>query len=235
MSIPDELHMTFTWWQRLRDFQPYQLHQAMTHIFTSSITLPTDFSSPSITRTAFVAWTPPTRPRGKWNTHIQSRYRSRASDWQARRHHTPQLGLLDKHRQQQVSCDTNCHDDTCCDVFDGDIRCWNAWTGFSFHFRSQTDRPTNYGAEHCSRGHQLCSHSIVSQRSTEPESSLPQSRELSRPIQSTSPHPISSRSTLLLSTHLCLGLPSGLFPSGLPPTTYIPSSSPPLVLDDPPT
>jgi hypothetical protein len=39
---------------------------------------------------------------------------------------------------------------------------------------------------------------------------------LARPIQSTSPHPNSPRSILILSTHLRLGLPSGLFPSGLP-------------------
>jgi hypothetical protein len=38
----------------------------------------------------------------------------------------------------------------------------------------------------------------------------------SRPIQSTSPHPDSKRSILILSTYLCLGLPSGLFPSGFP-------------------
>ena len=34
------------------------------------------------------------------------------------------------------------------------------------------------------------------------------------PIQSTYPHPTSWRSILILSTHLRLGLPSGLFPSG---------------------
>jgi hypothetical protein len=33
-------------------------------------------------------------------------------------------------------------------------------------------------------------------------------------MQSTSPHPTSLRSILILSTHLQLGLPSGLFPSG---------------------
>ena len=36
------------------------------------------------------------------------------------------------------------------------------------------------------------------------------------PIQSIYPQPTSCRSVLILSTHLRLGLPSGLFPSGLP-------------------
>jgi hypothetical protein len=39
---------------------------------------------------------------------------------------------------------------------------------------------------------------------------------LARPIQSTPPHPTSPRSILILPTHLRLGLPSGLFPSGFP-------------------
>ena len=47
------------------------------------------------------------------------------------------------------------------------------------------------------------------------------------PIQSTYPHPTSWRSILLLSTHLGLGLPSGLFPSGFPTKTlYAPSPHP---------
>ena len=47
------------------------------------------------------------------------------------------------------------------------------------------------------------------------------------PIQSIYPHPTSWRSFLILSTHLSLGLPSGLFPSGFPTKTlYTPLSSP---------
>ena len=46
------------------------------------------------------------------------------------------------------------------------------------------------------------------------------------PIQSTYLHPTSWRS-ILISTHLRLGLPSGLFPSGFPTKTlYAPLSSP---------
>ena len=47
------------------------------------------------------------------------------------------------------------------------------------------------------------------------------------PIQSIYPHPTSWRSILILSTHLRLGLPSGLHPSGfLTKTLYTPISSP---------
>ena len=47
------------------------------------------------------------------------------------------------------------------------------------------------------------------------------------PIQSIYPHPTSWRSILILSIHLCLGLPSGLLPSGFPTKTlYTPSPHP---------
>ena len=46
-------------------------------------------------------------------------------------------------------------------------------------------------------------------------------------IQSIPPHPTSWRSILIFSSHLCLGLPSGLFPSGFPTRTqYTPLFSP---------
>jgi len=47
------------------------------------------------------------------------------------------------------------------------------------------------------------------------------------PVQSIYPHPTSWRSVLILSTHLRLGLPSGLFPSGFPAKIlHTPFSSP---------
>jgi hypothetical protein len=65
----------------------------------------------------------------------------------------------------------------------------------------------------------MLGHSTVSQHFMEPEGSIPNSQELSNcfypePDQSTPHHPIPPLHDP--STHLRLGLPSGLFPSGFP-------------------
>ena len=66
----------------------------------------------------------------------------------------------------------------------------------------------------------------------EPEGSLPHSQVATTcPFPETDhsmpPHPTAWRSILMLSSHLCLGLPSGLCPSGFPTTTlYTPFLSP---------
>jgi hypothetical protein len=98
---------------------------------------------------------------------------------------------------------------------------------------SDRNKPTNqsfctkrnlltYGAEPLLRSCQLCSHSGTSQHFKEPKGSSPCSQEPStgpcpEPDRSSPYHPILSlRSILILSTHLRLGLPNGLFPSGFP-------------------
>jgi hypothetical protein len=85
-------------------------------------------------------------------------------------------------------------------------------------------RSLSHGAEPFFRNCQLCSHSRTSQHFIEPEGSVPCSQEPStgsclEPHQSNSYHSISLTSILILSIHLRLGLPSGLFPTGF--TTYI--------------
>ena len=56
-----------------------------------------------------------------------------------------------------------------------------------------------------------------------------------RSTQSTTPHPTSSRSNLILYSHLSLGLPNGLFLSRFPPIPCIRLSFSPYALHDPPT
>ena len=53
-------------------------------------------------------------------------------------------------------------------------------------------------------------------------------------IQSIAPHPTSWRSILILSSHLCLGLPIGLIPTGFPTKTLYNLSHPPYALHAPP-
>jgi hypothetical protein len=76
-----------------------------------------------------------------------------------------------------------------------------------------------YGDESFLRSCQLCSHSGNSQQFKEPEGSSPCSQEPStgpypEPDRSSPSYPISLRSIIISSTHLRLGLPSGLFPFG---------------------
>ena len=54
-------------------------------------------------------------------------------------------------------------------------------------------------------------------------------------IQSMPSHPTSWRSILMLSSHLCLGLPMGLFPSGFPTKTMYATLLSSYVLHAPPT
>jgi hypothetical protein len=85
-----------------------------------------------------------------------------------------------------------------------------------------------HGAELFLRSRQLCSHSRTSQRFMESGGSLPCSWVSS--IQSILTHEISLNFILILSTQLRLSLPSGLFPAGFPPISYMHSSSTPFVL-----
>jgi hypothetical protein len=80
-----------------------------------------------------------------------------------------------------------------------------------------------HGAEPFLRNRHLCSYSRTSQHFMDPEDSLPCSQvpsTLPYPdpdwFSSIPPHPISLRSILIISIHLCLGRPSCLFHSGFP-------------------
>ena len=57
---------------------------------------------------------------------------------------------------------------------------------------------------------------------------------LASSIHSKPPHPTSRRSILILSSHLCLGLPSGFFPLVSPPKSCTRLSSHPYALHAPP-
>jgi hypothetical protein len=73
-----------------------------------------------------------------------------------------------------------------------------------------------HGAEPFSSSRQLCSYSRTSRHFMELRSQEPYlhwSLSWARSIQSISSHTLSLTSILIFSTHLCLGLPSGLFPS----------------------
>jgi hypothetical protein len=96
---------------------------------------------------------------------------------------------------------------------------------------------TNYlcGAEHHSRGHNLCSHSVVPSILWNPKVHYRVHKALhlylswARPIQSTTFNPISKRSILMLSIHLRLVFLVVSFPLAFLPITYTRSSSPPFV------
>jgi hypothetical protein len=81
------------------------------------------------------------------------------------------------------------------------------------------------------RWRHLRSYSVTSQHFMEPKISLPCSQEPSTGPYPEPDQPIPPNLTYLsyivtLSSHLCLGLPSGLFPSGFPTNSHMHSSSP---------
>jgi hypothetical protein len=118
---------------------------------------------------------------------------------------------------------------------------WNGSTQPREYNCGATWKKKYHGGEHYSRDHKLFGHSIVSQHFMEPEGSIPNSQELftcpyPEPDQSSPhhPHPTSTRSILILSKHLRLGLPSGLLPSGFPTNNLYEFLFSPFVLHAPP-
>jgi hypothetical protein len=90
------------------------------------------------------------------------------------------------------------------------------------------------GAELFSKSPQLCSPSqhFMEVGGSSPCSQEPSTGPNSEQDRFSPKHPILSllKSILLLSTHLCISLPSGFFPFGFPTTPYMHFYSPPFVL-----
>jgi hypothetical protein len=93
------------------------------------------------------------------------------------------------------------------------------WRPCELLLRCKFTHSLTHGAEPFLRSRQLCSYSRTSQHFMELEGLLSYSQEpftgpYPEPDPSSPFHPISLRSSSILPTHIHLGVPSGLFPSG---------------------